>query len=198
MSEPFFFTLVYRTLERFKKSSKIHQGLKFGCGWLGDYKPEQGDTVATTVGRKWEVNKHCRYNDNLKRRFERGRRWTNNNISALNPLETAISTFPASSIFGLSAKSMRPRARSFIRLISQINYNRQKFPISMTSEVRKCPKSAESDRNSGFLHLAIERKGHCLCNVKTKDAHAPYGPTVEIFLAPSVVMTFIFEKNRIY
>ena len=63
-----------------------------------------------------------------------------------------FATFPASSILRSPAKSMRPRAKSFIRPISQIEYNRQKFSISMTSEVRKCPKSAKSDQKSGFWH----------------------------------------------
>ena len=68
----------------------------------------------------------------------------------------------------------------------------------MTSEVRKCPKSAESDRISGFLHLAIERQRGSLCNVETKDAHAQCGPTVEIFLTQLLDLTFIFEKNRFF
>ena len=39
---------------------------------------------------------------------------------------------------------MRPRAKSFIRSIGQIEANRQKFSLSMTSEVRKCLKMAKS------------------------------------------------------
>ena len=109
-----------------------------------------------------------------------------------------FSAFPTNRNLRAAAKSMRPRAKSFIRSISQINYNRQKFSLSMTSEVRKCPKSAKSDRFSGFLHLAIERHRIFFCNVKTKDAHAQCGPTFEIFFAQLVVITFIFEKTRLF
>ena len=77
--------------------------------------------------------------------------------SVIIAISVNFATFPANRNLRATAKSMRPRAKSFIRSISQINYNRQKFSISMTSEVRKCTKSAESDRFSGFLHLAIER-----------------------------------------
>ena len=76
-----------------------------------------------------------------------------------------IPTFPANRYLTGRAESMRPRAKSFIRSISQINYYRQKFSLSMTSEVRKCLKSAKSDRNSGFLHLAIKNKGVTLWDV---------------------------------
>ena len=53
---------------------------------------------------------------------------------------------------------MRPRAKSYISSISQIEANRLKFSLSMTSEVRKCPNSTKSGRKSGFSHLAIERR----------------------------------------
>ena len=68
----------------------------------------------------------------------------------------------------------------------------------MTSDVRKCPKSAKSDRFSGFLHLAIERQGCIRCDVKTKDAHARCGSTVEIFFTQLGDLPFIFEKNRFF
>ena len=68
----------------------------------------------------------------------------------------------------------------------------------MTSEVRKCLKSPESDRFSGFLHLAIERQLCIRCDVKMKDAHAQCGSTVEIFLTQLLDLTFIFEKNRFF
>ena len=118
--------------------------------------------------------------------------------SVIIAISVNLSTFPANRNLRATAKSVLPRAKSFIRSISQINYNRQKFSISMTSEIRKCPKSPESDRNSGFLHLAIEREGAKLCNVQAKDAHAQCGSTVEIFLTALLDLTFIFEKNRFF
>ena len=85
--------------------------------------------------------------------------------SVIIAISVNFATYPANRNLRATAKSMRPRAKSFIRSISQINYNRQKFSLSMTSEVRKCPKSAKSDRFPGFLHLAIERHRIFFCNV---------------------------------
>ena len=118
--------------------------------------------------------------------------------SGITTISVNFPTFPANQSFRPTAESMRPRAKSFIRPISQIEANRQKFSLSMTSEVRKCPKSVESDRNSGFLHLDIERQGCIRCDVKTKDAHARCGSTVEIFFTQLGDLTFIFEKNRFF
>ena len=110
-----------------------------------------------------------RYNTGRKRRGWPGGRHASPTELKMRSVIIAISvnfaTFPANQSFRPTAESMRPRAKSFIRPISQIEANRQKFSLSMTSEVRKCPKSAKSDRNSGFLHLAIEREGAKLCNV---------------------------------
>ena len=79
--------------------------------------------------------------------------------SGITTFSVNFATFPANQSFRTTAESMRPRAKSFIRSISQIEANRQKFSLSMTSEVRKCPKSAKSGRKSGFLLGAVKRGG---------------------------------------
>ena len=63
------------------------------------------------------------------------------------------------------AKTVRPTAKSFIRSISRIDYYRQIFSISMTSEVGKYPKTVESGRISRFSHLAIAMKKLCRSDV---------------------------------
>ena len=85
--------------------------------------------------------------------------------SGITTISVNFSAFPANQSFQPTAESMRPRAKSFIRPISQIEANRQKFSLSMTSEVRKCPKSAKSDRNSDVFARAVERGGETFCNV---------------------------------
>ena len=85
--------------------------------------------------------------------------------SGITTISVNFPTFPANQSFRPTAESMRPRAKSFIRSISQIEANRQKFSLSMTSEVRKCPKSAKSDRNSDVFARAVERGGETFCNV---------------------------------
>ena len=85
--------------------------------------------------------------------------------SGITTISVNFPTFPANQSFRPTAESMRPRAKSFIRPISQIEANRQKFSLSMTSEVRKCPKSAKSDRNSDVFARAVERGGETFCNV---------------------------------
>ena len=100
-----------------------------------------------------------------------------------------------------TAESMRPRAKSFIRSISQIEANRQKFSLSMTSEVRKCPKSAKSDQNSRFSHLArFERQGLKFAMYKWNDAPRQCGSTVEIILteSPHTDQTFYFWEKAIF
>ena len=79
--------------------------------------------------------------------------------SGITTISVNFATFPANQSFRPTAESMRPRAKSFIRSISQIEANRQKFSLSMTSEVRKCPKSAKSGRKTGFLLGAVKREG---------------------------------------
>ena len=95
--------------------------------------------------------------------------------SGITTISVNFPTFPANQSFRPTAESMRPRAKSFIRPISQIEANRQKFSLSMTSEVRKCPKSAKSDRNSDVFARAVERGGETFCNVKLKCAHRSGG-----------------------
>ena len=85
--------------------------------------------------------------------------------SGITTISVNFSAFPAKQSFRTTAESMRPRAKSFIRSISQIEANRQKFSLSMTSEVRKCPKSAKSGRKSGFLLGAVKRGGLGVWNV---------------------------------
>ena len=85
--------------------------------------------------------------------------------SRITTISVNFATFPANQSFRPTAESMRPRAKSFIRSISQIEANRQKFSLSMTSEVRKCPKSAKSGRKSGFLLGAVKRRGVGVWNV---------------------------------
>ena len=85
--------------------------------------------------------------------------------SGITTFSVKFATFPANQSFRTTAESMRPRAKSFIRSISQIKANRQKFSLSMTSEVRKCPKSAKSGRKTGFLLGAVKRGGEGVCNV---------------------------------
>ena len=64
--------------------------------------------------------------------------------SVIIAISVNFATSPANQSFRPTAESMRPRAKSFIRSISQIEANRQKFSLSMTSEVRKCLKMAKS------------------------------------------------------
>ena len=90
--------------------------------------------------------------------------------SGITTISVNFATFPANQSFRTTAESMRPRAKSFIRSISQIEANRQKFSLSMTSEVRKCPKSAKSGRKSGFLLGAVKRGGVGVWNVQMKCA----------------------------
>ena len=71
--------------------------------------------------------------------------------SVIIAISVNFATSPVNQSFRPTAESMRPRAKSFIRSISQIEANRQKFCLSMTSEVRKCPKSTKSDQNSRFM-----------------------------------------------
>ena len=110
-----------------------------------------------------------RYNTGRKRRgWPGGRHATPTELkmrSGITTISVNFPTFPANQSFRPTAESMRPRAKSFIRPISQIEANRQKFSLSMTSEVRKCPKSAKSDRNSDVFARAVERRGETFCNV---------------------------------
>ena len=85
--------------------------------------------------------------------------------SRITTFSVNFSAFPAKPSLQLLAKSVRPRAKSFIRPISEIGANAKKCYHWMTSEVRKCPKSAKSDRNSGFLLGAVERGEVTYCNV---------------------------------
>ena len=85
--------------------------------------------------------------------------------SGITTISVNFPTFPANQSLQLLAKSVRPRAKSFIRPISEIGANAKKCYHWMTSEVRKCPKSAKSDRNSGFLLGAVETRGGRGCNV---------------------------------
>ena len=78
--------------------------------------------------------------------------------SRITTFSVNFSAFPAKQSLQLLAKSVRPRAKSFIRPISEIGANAKKCYHWMTSEVRKCPKSAKSDRNSGFL-LGVVKRG---------------------------------------
>ena len=79
--------------------------------------------------------------------------------SRITTISVNFSAFPAKQSLQLLAKSVRPRAKSFIRPISEIGANAKKCYHWMTSEVRKCPKSAKSDRNSGFLLGVVETRG---------------------------------------
>ena len=121
-----------------------------------------------------------RYNTGRKRRgWPGGRHATPTELkmrSRITTFSVNFSAFPANQSFRTTAESMRPRAKSFIRSISQIEANRQKFSLSMTSEVRKCPKSAKSDRNSDVFARAVERRGKTAL----------------------LDLTFIFEKNRFF
>ena len=85
--------------------------------------------------------------------------------SRITTFSVNFSAFPAKQSLQLLAKSVRPRAKSFIRPISEIGANAKKCYHWMTSEVRKCPKSAKSDRNSGFLLGVVKRRGVTHCNV---------------------------------
>ena len=84
--------------------------------------------------------------------------------SGITTFSVNFSAFPAKQSLQLLAKSVRPRAKSFIRPISEIGANAKKCYHWMTSEVRKCPKSPKSDWNSGFLLGAVEREGVTHCN----------------------------------
>ena len=85
--------------------------------------------------------------------------------SGITTISVNFPTFPAKPSLQLLAKSVRPRAKSFIRPISEIGANAKKCYHWMTSEVRKCPKSAKSDRNSGFLLGTVKRRGVGVWNV---------------------------------
>ena len=95
--------------------------------------------------------------------------------SGITTISVNIPTFPANQSLQLLAKSVRPRAKSFIRPISEIGANAKKCYHWMTSEVRKCPKSAKSDRNSGFLLRVVKRRGVGVWNVKMECAHGSGG-----------------------
>ena len=95
--------------------------------------------------------------------------------SRITTFSVNFSAFPAKQSLQLLAKSVRPRAKSFIRPISEIGANAKKCYHWMTSEVRKCPKSAKSDRNSGFLLGVVKRREVTYCNVKMKCAHGSGG-----------------------
>ena len=94
--------------------------------------------------------------------------------SRITTFSVKFSAFPTNRNLRAAAKSVRPRAKSFIRSISQIEANRQKFSLSMTSEVRKCPKSVKSDRNSGVFAFGHRTPGvdSLLRCIRWKDAHA--------------------------
>ena len=85
--------------------------------------------------------------------------------SRITTFSVNFATFPAKPSLQLLAKSVRPRAKSFIRPISEIGANAKKCYHWMTSEVRKCPKSAKSDRKTGFLRRVVKRGGVGVCNV---------------------------------
>ena len=109
----------------------------------------RADSVRFSTGRKrrgWPGGRHASPTE-LKMR------------SGITTISVNFPTFPANQSFRPTAESMRPRAKSFIRPISQIEANRQKFSLSMTSEVRKCPKSAKSDRNSGCFRSGRRARG---------------------------------------
>ena len=85
--------------------------------------------------------------------------------SGITTFSVNFSAFPAKQSLQLLAKSVRARAKSFIRPISEIGANAKKCYHWMTSEVRKCPKSAKSDRNSDVFARAVERGAETFCNV---------------------------------
>ena len=115
--------------------------------------------------------------------------------SGITTFSVKFATFPANQSFRTTAESMRPRAKSFIRSMSQIEANRQKFSLSMTSEVRKCPKSAKSGRKSGFLLGAVKRGGEGFEMYKW-NVRSDYAVRICLYgMTLNDVITFIFHKN---
>ena len=109
--------------------------------------------------------------------------------------------FPASSILRSPAKSMRPRAKSFIRPISQIEYNRQKFSISMTSEVRNAPNRPKVTKNRDFGTLWNLPSSHTtdfFPMYKKKLRHDETFTWLKYCWHHHASKTFIFEKNQFF
>ena len=83
--------------------------------------------------------------------------------SRITTISVNFPTFPANQSFRPTAESMRPRAKSFISSISQIEANRQKFVFKYDVRGQEMPQIGQKWPNHGFFARGRKtREGGCL------------------------------------